>query len=492
MVRVLLAGVLIAASSALALAGSTHKVTIDTEPEGATVYFNDREAKPVCQTPCTVDAPIGQTTVIIELDGYGTVLDQIDVPKRASSKPFPFKFAMAKEDAAGGSPSSGGASNSTSKPSSGNASSGASGAGTIVIEASSAKGALVKIDESDKGKVPVRIEVDRGSHHVTVIKDGVKVFDKDVKVEAGEEVQVTPRSGNAPPPPTPKETPKETKDTKETKAPKELASTDPPEGEGDGSGSGGGSDDTDKPSVTKTGPEEPHDRFLVLAGVLDVGFRQFTYSGGMPTYEQDDGVQALAGPAVELWPGELLHIAPLRGFSLYGRVEFPLNHQLVQMDGPTASTTSTNWGSYEASARYRHSAGDSVAIELSAGFIDDKMTYNSNDETQLAKVPIVEYKAVRAGIKALVPLGAVEPYVLFELRPVLNADAGTDSLSKRYSGASVTGYRFAGGAAIRASMFVVRFDVGVDSYGWSFTAGQAVGGATDRVIVISTLAGVAL
>ena len=68
-----LAACLVASAAGSAAAGGpgntqatrTSKVTIETDPPGAKVYFNVKEDGEVCTTPCTVDAPIGETPIIV-------------------------------------------------------------------------------------------------------------------------------------------------------------------------------------------------------------------------------------------------------------------------------------------------------------------------------------------------------------------------------------------------------------------------------------------
>ena len=58
-------GALVVASAASA--APKKRVKIDSDPQGATVYFNSKEDGPVCQTPCETDAPVGDTPISIRL-----------------------------------------------------------------------------------------------------------------------------------------------------------------------------------------------------------------------------------------------------------------------------------------------------------------------------------------------------------------------------------------------------------------------------------------
>lgn len=477
MARVQLAGVALAASAAVAIAAPPRKIKIETDPPGAKVYFNDTDSKPVCdKTPCTVDAPVGTTAVVIELDGYGPVIDSIEVPKKGKAGPFKFSLAKSDDDAEPAPAASG------------------NGPGTIVIDAQSAKGAVVRIDDGDKGKVPVRIEVDPGkTYHVTVIKDGKKLYDnKDVKVEPGEERRISLKPGGgadpAPPPPT------------STKS-KPVATKDPLDGGGDdGEGSGSGSGDgggegsaSDKPEIKKDQDRPERDRFIVVSGAVDVGFRRFTYSMGVGKYDshyaQTEDGPTLAGIAVELWPAELAHASILRGLSLFGRFELPINHEEVLSAMGMGTGVSTNWGAYEGGARYHWAFGDSVGVEVGGSILDEKMSYSGTDPSNL---PDAEYRSLNIhGRLSLLSLAPLEPYVVADGRILF----AVGNLRKRFQTVTGDGYHLAVGAAVRSGAFSVRAEAAISAYNLALTnfdtATDTAQGATDRVIWLSVLAGIA-
>ena len=111
-------------------AGGTRKVDIDSEPQGATVYLNDIDQGAVCDaTPCTIDAPIGKTPIIVRKDKFSPEIGELDVPRRGKVKPVKFTLTSA--------------------------------VGTLVIDDSATKGATVKVDDVDKGAVD-RLDVDVG------------------------------------------------------------------------------------------------------------------------------------------------------------------------------------------------------------------------------------------------------------------------------------------------------------------------------------------
>ena len=151
-----------------AAAGKTSKVTIETEPPGAKVYFGLKEDGEVCTTPCTIDAPVGETAIIVEAENRRPVIDSLVVKKR----PRPLKVTYKLEPAVG----------------------------TLVVEGAS--GATIKLDDQDLGKAPQRIEnVQAGGHHVALEKNGKQIYDEFVEIEAGGEATVSAPAAVAPPPP---------------------------------------------------------------------------------------------------------------------------------------------------------------------------------------------------------------------------------------------------------------------------------------------------
>ena len=150
----------------VARAAPTRKVLVETDPPGATVYLNDKEAGPVCaSTPCTVEVPAsGEANLIIEAASYAPEFASVDLSKRGK---LSVKVTLKKA------------------------------VGTITIEAP--KGATVTVDDVDSGTVPAHLDVEAGGHHVVVTAGGKNVFDDFVNVDVNEDVPVTP-SGAKPDP----------------------------------------------------------------------------------------------------------------------------------------------------------------------------------------------------------------------------------------------------------------------------------------------------
>jgi hypothetical protein len=329
-----------------------------------------------------------------------------------------------------------------------------------VVEDPIAKGASVRIDDEDKGKAPLRIDVTGGdAHHVILTLNGKTLYDEYLETEIGDETVITPKASGV------------------------VATKDPPP-DGDGDSGGDGDGVAKPPDVTKHA-EPTRDRFISLSATFDVGFRQFTYETPQSPNVRDEseGGQLMAGPVVELWPMELLRMKFLRGLSLFARYEYGFKTQQVM---GTMGITTTSWDTLEASLRHRWTIGEIGGIEASGGFVRDKFSF-AGDALDL--VPDATYSAIRLGLRGSVRIQHVEPYVGIENRIVI----GGGTLQTRFRDAKATGLRAAVGAQARFGQFAVRIEASAMRYSWSFTPDTMdvfrADGATDAVEMISTTLG---
>jgi PEGA domain-containing protein len=428
------AGCLVLAGFGVAAAdGKTSKVSIETDPAGAKVYFGLKEDGEKCTTPCTIDAPLGETPIIIEAAGRRSIIENLVVPKK-TAKPIKVRYTL---DPA---------------------------VGTLIVEGGN--GATIKIDDEDKGKAPGRVEgVAAGAHHIVIEKNGKPLYDEFLEIEAGHEATVTPRTAAAesPPPPRP---------------PGPALSTTAP---------------VPAPRARRAGPAFAVTGTMDVA-FRQFTYRNNTTPG---TQRDDkEGGQVLAGPIVEVWPTTLLGLGILPGLALYGRFELGINAQPVtilnSVTGMKMRTSlSTAWRSLEVSLHQRWTIARTGTIEVGAGYADDRYQFKGNS-AEIAMVPDASYKAVRIGVRASLLLHALEPYLAIENRLVLSGGA----MDKRYTlGTSVNGFRGALGAAVHLGHIEVRLEGGLTRYSWTFKpdttdATQAKGG-TDFIQNLTVAVGYA-
>jgi PEGA domain len=146
------------------------KVRIVSDPPGATVYVGSKKHQRG-HTPLDLSLPVGESTIILELDGYEPHVESVSVKNtrgRAARRRQTFNFAL---DAS---------------------------VGTIRLHGLP-DGATVKVDGTEASTMDDKVEVQPGAHELVVSAPGEDgVFDQWVEVKAGEEKAVAIKFG-APP-----------------------------------------------------------------------------------------------------------------------------------------------------------------------------------------------------------------------------------------------------------------------------------------------------
>jgi hypothetical protein len=336
-------------------------VTIETDPPGAKVYFGLKEDGEKCTTPCTVDAPIGDTPIIIEAENRRVLIENLTVPRKTAR---PIKVSYKLELAIG----------------------------TLIVDGGA--GATIKIDDDARGEAPRRIEgVAAGAHHVVLARNGAAIYDELVEIEPGQETTVSAPAEPA---------------RARTAAASELAIQTP---------SGAPTRALRKTPVvavtatmdvafrqftydhnqTPMTQRDDHEAGQVLAGpILEV----------WPTTLLNLGVL----------PGLSLY-----GRFEAGLNSQPVTMN-APMTGATRTSLSTAWQSLEISVHQRWRLGSAGTIEVGAGYARDRYQFTGNPD-EIAIVPDAIYSAVRIGGRASLMFGPVEPYLVTENRLVLSGGA---------------------------------------------------------------------
>lgn len=430
--RLLLAGVLVACATSIASAGPTRKVRVETTPPGATVYIESIDNGAACEaTPCTINVPIGQATLIVRLDGYQPEFELVDVTKGKKPVPVSVKLKAAT--------------------------------GVIIIK--SPKGASVRINDDDEGKVPVEVEVPAEPARVVVTMGGKTLHDDFVNVDVGAQVEVEVDGSAA------------VASGDEEEGDEEEDDGDGGEGDRDGDAGSGGSIEAGTTAGARAA-------YLQAGLALDIGFRRFVFSDGSAPFSNSG--ETLLGPAVELWPGRLAGVHVLRNLSLFARLQFALTHQKVtrQNNGMLEDVgAETFWGALELSLRQKWVFGGVLGVEASVGYARDQLEFNAINDTVLMQVPSADYKTVRIGARVSIAK-PVEPYLSAENRIVLSGG----NLATRADGAETSGYRLAAGLVTKLGPLGARVEGALGKYSWTFTDTSGAGtpnGASDKLFAIS-------
>lgn len=440
--RLLVAGIALGVFGATAEAG--RKVDVDSDPTGASVYLNDVDSGAACNsTPCVIDAPVGTTTIIIRKDGYAPEITEITVPRRGKVKPF--KVSLRSE------------------------------VGTLVVTDPAFKGGRIFVDDIDKGPAPQHLDIPAGPHHAQVLVRGKPVADEILDLDAGAEHEL--------------------KATTSAPLPPQVADTTIKAG---GVDDDGGDGEVKPNSVIKhqdvePEPREPREPYLFVGAEFDVGFRQFTYDNaqnGLAATESESG-QAMLGPAAELWPMILAGSHHLRGLSLFGKVEFGLNHQPVLDSANVPVGPTTFWGNIEAGVRHRWHVGENSSVAIEGGYVRDQLQFMATSKTLLLKVPYADYRSIKLGVRASTMVGALEPFIALEGRIILS---GGD-LGDRFMSHDITGGHAAVGASITAGPVYLRAQAAITLYSWALSnsgtdqPGGTADGASDKIEVLSFVVG---
>ncbi len=420
----LIAATCVLAVPVLAAAAPKKKVKITTTPPGATVYLNAPDEMPACEpTPCDFDAPVGDTPLIIQLKGHREIVDTLSVPAKGKTT---LAFSWTLERAVG----------------------------TLMVKGPA--GAIVVIDGSDKGKLPLKkpIDVEAGTHEFAVKLDGKVVDERAINVEDGEDQELTSANKVVSKKPDPKDPDDDDK---------KPDPSDPPPG-GGGTPSGG--------EISKPGPAPKRTLPVISVSVIaNIGFRDFSYDephSNNLNPETEKG-QVLLGPEIELWPGRMAGVGFLKGFSLYGRYGYGVNQQAVKDGNNMDTTAKTRWDSLEVSARQRWTIVDAGAIEIGAGYVRDQYRFDGGGapkQTDLELLPDADYQSVRIGAKGSLLFGHAELYAAFENRFVMLN--GTSEIEKRFSlKHAANGIRPAVGLAANFGGFVMRAEGSLTLYSWT-------------------------
>jgi hypothetical protein len=421
------AGALLGVARGAAAGGKTSKVSIETDPPGAKVYFNVKEDGEVCTTPCTIDAPIGETPIIIEAENRRSIIENLIVPRR-TVKPMRMSYKL--------------------KPA----------YGTLVIDGGD--GAAITIDDQDQGTAPRRFEdILAGAHHVVVQHGDKKLYDAFVEVETGHEASVSvPALAPAP---------ASARPVRDAPA---IAATAAP---------------------SNAAPRAPALAVSAATdiGFRQFSFHYPSTTANRSQQNDQEAGEVLTGAIVELWPTTLLRLGVVPGLALHARFQIGVNPQHVtikdSMGKVTETSLTTSWRSLEISVHHRWPVASTGTVEVGAGYTDDHYQFTPGDrvgEEQRSHVPDTSYKAVRIGGRASLVAGVLEPYVALENRIVLSGGP----LGDRYKfGASAVGYHGALGAVLHLGRFDLRAQGSMTLYSWTFrpdmNAADEATSATDLI-----------
>ncbi|MCE9576788.1 MAG: PEGA domain-containing protein [Deltaproteobacteria bacterium] len=160
-VRLAAVAVVLAVLGGVAAAAPKRKVKIESDPPGATVYVGDKAKGARGTTPVQLDLPVGEVTLILELDGYVTATESVTVEKAKGRRPTPQRVAIPLDKAVG-----------------------------VVRLRGMPEGATVTVDGNEVSFLDNRVELEPGAHELVVTAADKRRFDQWIEVSIGEDTVV--------------------------------------------------------------------------------------------------------------------------------------------------------------------------------------------------------------------------------------------------------------------------------------------------------------
>ena len=375
-----------------AMAGAKpYPVRIDSQPTGATVYLDSKEGAPLGRTPFTGRLPSGSHTLIVELDGYVSQVQDINVRRQRRSLRIDVKLSkidLASIEVVLGR------------------------AGGRPVEA---EGARILVDGRDVGAAPDTVQVPAGPHQVEVVLEGYKTFETWVETAEGEKLKDTadlvPLGG---------------KPVRVARVGAGGSDRDPD--------AGGEASDAQEPKCVAAAEENPLDGepdepegsafrekpaasprqvpFVGLGAGLELAGRRFRPNSedvqGLREY--DAGGVLMVRLSAEINPLAFVRSPLASGWGLYASYAraTPLDSAAVLADG-TEVQVPTVWSELDLGARYRYRFRPDSYVGLEGGYGTHAFTFDFSAMTQELEeeVPDVSYEFLRIGLEGRIGFGRI-------------------------------------------------------------------------------------
>jgi hypothetical protein len=368
-----------------------YPVRIDSQPSGATVYLDSKEGAPLGRTPFTGRLPSGSHTLIVELDGYVSQVQDINV--RRQRRPLRIDVKLSKIDLASIEVVLG-------------------RAGGRPVEA---EGARILVDGRDVGAAPDTVQVPAGPHQVEVVLEGYKTFETWVETAEGEKLKVTadlvPLGG---------------KPVRVAQVGGGGADRDQDAGDEAGDARGPkrvavaeenpleGQSDEPEGSAFREKPVAPGRQvpFVGLGAGLELAGRRFRPNSedvqGLREY--DAGGVLMVRLSAEINPLAFVESPLASGWGLYAAYAraTPLDSAAVLADG-TEVQVPTVWSELDLGARYRYRFRPDSYIGIEGGYGTHDFTFDFSAMTQELEeeVPDVSYEFLRIGLEGRIGFGRI-------------------------------------------------------------------------------------
>ncbi|HWM88048.1 MAG TPA: PEGA domain-containing protein [Kofleriaceae bacterium] len=434
-----------------------YAVRIESQPSGATVYLDSKEGDPLGQTPYTGKLAAGPHTLIVELDGYVSQVQDITIKKQRRVQRIAVRLSKIDlaiievvQEKGGGRTDPG------------------------------VKGARILVDGREVGTLPSTIKVPAGPHQVEVVQDGYKGFETWVEAAEGEKLvvaaELVPLGGAG-------------RSRAKVGAVEDVDPEDDPIGEEEERLAAAeqqalrrkGSDPEASVSEKQAdaGRQIP---YVMLGAGFELGGRRFRpdsqdVQGGLRQY--DAGGVPMVRLTAEVNPLAFSPSKLVSGwgvFASYARA-MPLDSAARLMDG-TEVDVPTEWSELDLGLRYRFRFRPDSYLGAEVGYGSHTFTFEFSEQTEslAVEVPDVDYGFWRLGLEGRLGFGD---------RFAALASGGTrlvnsiGELGERFAQTDVVAFNAGFGmAATLTSSIEARLVGRYDHYSHEYTAGAAPGPGT--------------
>ncbi len=332
----------------VAHAQATYPVTILSEPEGATLYFDVGDEGIVETTPYSGRLPAGTYNVVVELAGHRDKILELKVGKKRRGEKVMVK--LEKYDPA---------------------------YLRIEVQPPDLEGVVVRIDDEVRDISEDRFELAPGTHTIEVLHKDLGPFTKLIELEAGQKKKLiailtkNPSSG--------------TTETPDGDLPDALIDKPAPESAGSGFGD-----------------------FFVGGIGLEIGGRRFRFENPINLRPYTAGGQVLVRGYLEVSPWIHRDNKWLRQLGLVGNAAYAIPFQSAAPSAGGASADTT-WFEYDLGVRAGYEFAESAVADVQLAYGAQRFSFDDGDGSALigldAEVPGVDYTYVRLGAGVRARLG---------------------------------------------------------------------------------------
>ena len=429
-----------------AWAGATGKVTIESDPPGASVYIGDKADGEKGVTPLTLDLAPGDYTLVVALTGYSDEYKNVTVPR--SKKPVVAKITLRK----------------------------AMGILTVSAKGNKGRDLDVYINDENRGRIPLTVELGADTYHIEIKRGKVTIRDERVTLEADQETEliVDPAAKAVKEPAkVPDKTP--AKDPDSDQAPDTGGGNDEPSeepiSEPTGEPTGAETDGTAKPGAAS---------WLTASATTTVMFRKVGYTQVQTDklFLFDQGGQLLVGVALEVFPFAKQK-SVLRMLSVRGHGNFGVPQSFATADAQMLPVK-TSYRQVGGDIHYQVPLG-SLGLDINTGFEQQTLSFSGTNEA-LGLLPDAAIGSVRLGGGLTVKLGMIDAVGFAEVRLVTGGGPYMD----RFQDATGSGFGVGGGLRAKFGRMFATAGVVLNRYSWTVlpTPAYIAKSATDSLTMI--------